>query len=584
MTTDSPANVNPIWNSTGTRGWLCSPVVWLTILAAMIFALRVEAPPNLLDQDQERPAAYVLDVVKNGNWICQRDVFGAVTSKPPFFTWVAAVITLAVGEANEFTLYLPGGLAAWATGLLVFFAGRRHFGGRAGAFAALAGFLCTAGFKMFGLARTDAMFMFTVTATALLAWRAWSLGRGWTWFWLMAGVATLTKGPLGLALGAGGLLAAWWEKRSGHAHPIRGSHWPGILAYLGLTAGWFGLAYWTLGQALIDKMIGRELVGHLTTERSGFPGSLFWQPPLYYLGRAAPWSLFAYWGMWRAIRQPAATSDECRFERFLCCWFAVGMAIFGVSTHQRADLLWPLLPAASLLAGRELARVTARFRPLVVRRVTVAVTALVFAGFTYNYLGPATRRHLIPETLAVRNLARDVVDLGGREFPLTHVDSPYAFQYYLNTLRPLVTAARAATLLRGPDPVFVAVTDPKVLAPYRLPGDPPWRVVLPHDDTARPTPIHIVSNQPEVIVRERTAFAFGGLDVRLEDAQLVSVTERGFVLRGLSGSPRATFNNVSVKPLSLRIRWQGDTDRASEPQLVAPGATWVAEGKPTRAR
>jgi len=40
------------------------------------------APPNLLDQDQERPAAYVLDVIKNGNWLCQRDWTGDITSKP----------------------------------------------------------------------------------------------------------------------------------------------------------------------------------------------------------------------------------------------------------------------------------------------------------------------------------------------------------------------------------------------------------------------------------------------------------------------------------------------------------------------
>lgn len=564
------------------RGWLRSPAVWLTVLAALIFTLRVAAPPNLLDQDQERPAAYVLDAVKNGHWICQRDLFGAVTSKPPFFTWVAAVITLVAGRADEFTLYLPGGLASWATGLLVFLAGRRHFGERAGVFAALAGFLCTAGFKMFGLARTDAMFMFTVTASALLAWRAWTMGRGWTWFWLLAGVATLTKGPLGLILGAGGLLAAAWEKRSGHAHPVRGSHGLGILLYLGLTAGWFSLAYWALGQALIDKMIGRELVGHIASQRSGFPGSLIWQPPLYYLGRAAPWSLFAYWGLWRLIKHPAATTDERRFERFLFCWFAVGLTIFGVSTHQRADLLWPIFPAASLLAGRELARLTAPFRPVVVHRATAAMTLLVFAGFAFNYFGPATRKSLIPETVAVRNLAREVAVLGGGEFPLTHVDTPYTFQYYLNTLRPLVPAARAAELLRGPEAAYVAVKDPAVLTPHRRPGDPPLHLVAPADDAKPPTPVRIVSNRPDLRRDDSMAFAFGGLDVRLRDAHLVSVSERGVVLRGLSGSPRVTFDNLSGKAVPVRVQWQGGAGRAPETHLLAPGATWTAEGVPMR--
>ncbi|MBK9140261.1 MAG: glycosyltransferase family 39 protein [Verrucomicrobia bacterium] len=567
----------------GAPGWRRSPVLWLTLLAALIFALRLIAPPNLLDQDQERPAAYVLDVVKNANWICQRDVFGDVTSKPPLFTWVAAVITLAAGEANEFSLYLPGALATWGTALLVFFAGRRHFGEQGGVFAALAGFLCYAGFKAFGLARTDAVFMFTVTATALLGWRAWSRGRGWMGFWLMAGLATLTKGPLGLVLGASGLLAAAWEKRSGHSQPLRGSHWPGILTYLALTAGWFGLAYGTLGQPLIDKMLGRELVGHIASKRSGFPGSLFWQPPLYYLGRAAPWSVFAFWGLWRVLRQPAVRPEERRFERFLFCWFVVGIAIFGLSTHQRADLLWPLLPAASLLAGRELARWTRRWQPPAVRRATLAVTALILAGFAYHYFGPAARKNLIPETVAVRNLAREVIAAGGREFPLTHVDSPYAFQYYLNTLRPLVTAERAAALLRGSEPVFVAVTDPGILESHRLPGDPPLKIVLPAPDTAPPVPVRIVSNYPEFAVRDRVAFAFGDCDVRLADARLVSVTQRGYVLQGLAGAPRATFTNVSEKPITVRVRWQGTPARAPEVRTLAPGETWEVAGPPVRA-
>src|SRR5712664_4641220 len=85
----------------------------LSILAAVIFAMRLVAPPNLLDQDQERPASYVLDVVKNGNWLCQRDLSGDITSKPPLYTWVCALLTLACGRINILCIYLPGALAAF---------------------------------------------------------------------------------------------------------------------------------------------------------------------------------------------------------------------------------------------------------------------------------------------------------------------------------------------------------------------------------------------------------------------------------------------------------------------------------------
>ena len=86
----------------------------ITILSALLFVLRLSAPPNLLDQDQERPGTYVLDVVKNGNWLCQRDLNGQITYKPPLYTWLAALAALVRGRVDEFALYLPGALSAWA--------------------------------------------------------------------------------------------------------------------------------------------------------------------------------------------------------------------------------------------------------------------------------------------------------------------------------------------------------------------------------------------------------------------------------------------------------------------------------------
>jgi 4-amino-4-deoxy-L-arabinose transferase-like glycosyltransferase len=126
-------------------GWV--PLATITVLAALFFALRLAAPPNLLDQDQERPGTYVLDVVKNGNWLCQRDLNGQITSKPPLYTWLCALTALVRGRVDEFALYLPGALSAWGTAWLILVFGRKHFGQRAAFFAALASMLCTAGLK-----------------------------------------------------------------------------------------------------------------------------------------------------------------------------------------------------------------------------------------------------------------------------------------------------------------------------------------------------------------------------------------------------------------------------------------------------
>src|SRR6266404_1794611 len=120
--------------------------------AVALWMVRLNGPPDLMNWDQERPASYVLDAVRNGHWVCQRDLTGDITSKPPLYTWLAALIALGVGRVNQFGLYLPGALAVVGSALLVLRAGGGHFGARAGFLAALAVMLCPAGLKEFGLA------------------------------------------------------------------------------------------------------------------------------------------------------------------------------------------------------------------------------------------------------------------------------------------------------------------------------------------------------------------------------------------------------------------------------------------------
>lgn len=105
-------------------------LLWAVGIA--LFLVRLGSPSDLTDNDQERPASYVLDVVCNGHWIVQRDAVGEITSKPPLYTWLAATASLAAGGASRFTLYLPCGLAVLGTALLIGNAARTRFGTLAG--------------------------------------------------------------------------------------------------------------------------------------------------------------------------------------------------------------------------------------------------------------------------------------------------------------------------------------------------------------------------------------------------------------------------------------------------------------------
>ena len=148
--------------------------------------------------------------------------------------------------------------------------------------------------------------------------------------------------------------------------------------------------------------------------------------------------------MYRAAAHPAAADDERRFERFLSCWLVGGLLLFCVSPHNQSRLLYPMIPAAALLAGRELDRLTARLSPraLVAGGGVAAATALAIFFVQYHWF--EAREPGIRETVALERLADTVRSRLGDDVPLTFVDdTPFAFQLLLNTMRPVVSIVRA---------------------------------------------------------------------------------------------------------------------------------------------
>ncbi|MEM8963595.1 MAG: glycosyltransferase family 39 protein, partial [Acidobacteriota bacterium] len=323
----------------------------LCALTCVLWIIRLAAPDDLLDRDQERPASYLLDIVENGQWIVQTDAYGHVASKPPASLWVAAPAALLVDGAPRWVRTLPSFLGVLGTALLVWWIGRRGMGDWPGILAALLFLATPMAAKAVALVRTDAFFTFAVTLTACLAYRAWQDGKGWTGIWLAGTLATLTKGPQGLVFALGGLLAV----RGSQTAPPRWRAWlPGVVLWILIAGGWLLAATFVLGDAVTDKMLGDELVGHVVEGDGGeIPGTRFWVPLLSILIHAAPWSLVlpvaAVW-VWRrrhldsnAVEHPAEYGDLLRFALF---WLLVGLAVLALAGHQRRDLVMPMVPAA----------------------------------------------------------------------------------------------------------------------------------------------------------------------------------------------------------------------------------------------
>jgi len=534
-------------------------------VAVAIFAVRLTGLPNLMENEY-RLGAYVLDVLQHGNWLCPHDSIGN-TDKPPMLAWLAALASFPIGRVTLLTLYLPSALATLATAWLVAAAGSARFSARAGCLAGLAYLLSDVGAHQVATARWDGLFSLTVTIAALLAFRAWGTGGGWTWFWLAAAAATLTKGPLGVLLATFGLGAVVWERRSGHATKLTGSHALGVALFLLVTVGWFVLAYRRVGPHLVTNMIGDEFIGNLTEHRVAYR---FWKPLGDFVANFAPWSVITCVALYRVIAHPARSGDARRFERFLVCWFAGGLLLFTVSPHNQARLMYPMIPAAALLAGRELDRLSAGLSGRALTAVAGGAVAAALAIFVFQYHRLEARESGVRETLALERLAAEVHSTLGDDVPLTYVDgTPFAFQLLLNTMRPTVSYETAAGLLRRDEAVVVAVEDPARLR--RALGTAPAVHEFAEAADGGTAYLHVVGNRARFEHYDAAAAGMGPLIVTLHGVRLGPTWNDALVVyKGIHAGSAVVENDSSgARRVAVAIGTSPGTSAVLE-----PGATW----------
>lgn len=461
----SPAFPSPqtaLDRSSSESRWAWRSLIFLNVLVLSLFLLRLSGPPHLAGKDQERPISYIFDILHNGHWLVQRDWTGDIMSKPPLFQWLAALASLPFGSLSIASLYFPCLLACLLTVNALFLTGRHFFGWRTGLSAGALFLLCPAGMKHLSMARADGIFSAFVFLTALSAFWAWQRGKGWTWVGLTAALATFAKGPLGLLLGCLGLCAVFWETSELTPVRLRGRPWIGFVLWGSLVGGWFAWAYAETGPPLIAKIIHRELVHHAVGE--GRLGRGLWETPFYFLTRFAPWSLIAIPPIFFTFRRrpwPTASHPEStrRFLRFLSCWVLGGLCVFALASHQRSDLVLPLVPAAALLAATQLNRWLARFSP---QRFAFVITGccLLWTGASSLYYHTAfAHREETLRTQGMAQLARTIHSRLGENTPVLQLDAPFSLQFYLHQWQPQLSWEALAERLHKGHPITFAVQD-----------------------------------------------------------------------------------------------------------------------------
>lgn len=175
---------------------------WLLVGIVIVFLFLFLGAADFNTKGEPREAGVALSILRQGNWVLPVNNGVDIPYKPLFLHWCIALVSLAVGEVNEYTARFPSALALAAMVLAgyVFYARRK---GWQVAFVASLLSLTTFELHRAGVnCRVDMMLTALVVISLYLLYR-WAerdmRGMPW-WAILFMSAAFLTKGPVGALL------------------------------------------------------------------------------------------------------------------------------------------------------------------------------------------------------------------------------------------------------------------------------------------------------------------------------------------------------------------------------------------------
>ena len=340
--------------------------------------------------------------------------------KPPMFFWLAAGLYrmgfgLNAGRMVALT-------ASLGTILFTYFLGRQLFSRQAGLVAALA--VLTAGLFLATskMGVIDPLLAFFTTASIYAGLRAMGneslhFRQWWLASYAAAGLAVLTKGPVGLAVP---LLVLVGCKHTLGRKARKGGwiHLAGSVVLLGMVGAWLVPALIRGGTAYSDNILFHQTAGRVWKSYSHR------NPFYYYFLNSAwiflPWALFLVPAVWSAVK--AWRNSDGVSARVGLAWFGVVLVFFTLFSGKRAGYLMPIMPAFGLLMGRYFVLVNRRQHPWPrVHKILVAITLSFFAaGFLLSIPAAAMAgkisRLAYPEDAA---LAQEVLSVGRGVLPWT---------------------------------------------------------------------------------------------------------------------------------------------------------------------
>jgi 4-amino-4-deoxy-L-arabinose transferase-like glycosyltransferase len=331
---------------------LVLPLLLLFVLAGCLFFAGLGSLP-LLEPDEGRNAEVAREMLASGNWITPHYNGLPYLDKPAVFFCLVAT-SFKLGGLREWSARVPSALMGLCLLLLSWFLARRMFGD---ATAARAGVVVATAPLVVVFSRLvifDMTLAFLITLAMVSFWFAETAefrrpGLDILMF-LAMGLATITKGPVGLLLPLLSITA--YQALRGKLRELKRLRWGlGCVVFLAAVLPWFisiSIRFPDFARyALLEESLARFSGG--LVHRKG--GLLYYFP--VYLAGFFPWSIFLLWVGWNRRRQWKEFRDRSFSSNlYLLTWSVATFAFFSLSRSQLPGYFLPAIVPLGILMGK----------------------------------------------------------------------------------------------------------------------------------------------------------------------------------------------------------------------------------------
>jgi len=334
------------------------PIFLILTFCGILFFYKLGALP-LFDVDEPRYAETAREMLETRDWITPTFNDKIRYDKPIFFYWLI-VISYKIFGVNEFAARFPSALLATLLVLFLFFLIRRFDSIRS---ALLSSLILSTSIQIIILSRasiTDMALTFFISSSLFFFCLGYQGNEKlkkyfYSLFYASMGFATLTKGPVGIAIPL--LVIA--------AFTLINGTFRSTLSKLMILQGLFILAIiilpWNLamyklhGDEFLQQFFIKHNIIRFVGIVSGHRGSLLYYIPVILIG-FFPWIIFLPPAILKIainIKKYSLKTDETlNIRLFAFAWFLVVFIFFTLSRTKLPTYITPLYPPMAILVGK----------------------------------------------------------------------------------------------------------------------------------------------------------------------------------------------------------------------------------------